>query len=154
MSETAINIILIIVLVAAVFYNIYARFRRSMRSPMGRVISILGNLKKNAKLLDTPPSSRGMDRLKTDAWHRSKEHIGFLPDDIQHGLAKTFGICDEINDRIDSARKFKSSSYLAGIDLSHLAEPLSRSREQLQEWAKENIYNPEYSPPKRRRLFG
>ena len=48
-------------------------------------------------------------------------------------LAHTFEMTEEFNERIDAAKKFKSNSYMAGIDVSKLKEPLAKSKQQLKE---------------------
>ena len=154
MSETTINILLGVIVFLALVYNIYARFRRQMKSPLGRVISIHGNIKKNQKLVDSFDFHRRVEKLKTAAWTKNKDRIDFLPQEMRTILSQVFAMCEEINGRIDAARKFKSESYMSIVDVSKLKEPLARSRQQLKEWVQENMMNPEYAPKKRRGLFG
>lgn len=153
MSETAIWTVLGILLVLSLAYNIYTRIRRQMRSPLGRVISIHGNIKKNEKLVDNIAFHSGMERLKTAAWTQNKDEMGFLPEGLRTMLSQTFQMCDEVNVKIDDARRLKSNSYMAGVDVSRLKEPLARSRKGIKDWVLENMHNPEYSPKRRRTLF-
>ena len=153
MNESAIRILIIVLLVLALAYNIFSRFRRQMKSPLGRVIGIHGNVKKNEKLVDNFTFHRGVKKLHTDAWTRNKDLIGFLPQELQTMLSETFKICEEVNGRIDEARKFKSDSYMSVVDVSKLKEPLARSKQQLKEWVQENMMNPAYAPKRRRGLF-
>ena len=68
-------------------------------------------------------------------------------------LSRTFEMAEEVNERIEAAKKFKSDSYMAGIDVDKLKEPLAKSKQQLREWLEANMQNPEFMP-KRRGLFG
>jgi hypothetical protein len=154
LSDTLIRIILVVAVVLALAYNIYNRFRRQMKSPLGRVISIHSNVKKNEKLVDNFTFHRGVEKLKTDAWTKNKDKIDFLPQELRTSLSQTFGMCEEVNGKIEDARKYKSDSYMSGVDVSKLKEPLAKSRLQIKEWVQENMMNPEYSPKKRRGLFG
>lgn len=147
------NIILIVVMLLMLVLAIYIKSRRELRTPLGRVIVIFSQVKHNVKLVENFGYHHNVGRLKTGAWNRNKDRVAFLPQDLQETLAHTFEMSDEVNQRIDAARKFKSDSYMAGIDVEKLKAPLARSQQQLQEWLQANMSNPEYLP-KRRGLFG
>jgi hypothetical protein len=131
----------------------FVKIRRSMKAPLGRVALILAAINSNEKLVDNFGFHRGTGRMKTGPWKKNKDKVDFLPQELRMMLEHTFEMSEEINDRIDAARKFKSDSYMAGIDVSKLREPLAESKLQLQEWLQENMQNPEYQPKKRRGIF-
>ena len=91
--------------------------------------------------------------MKTGAWAKNKDKVEFLPQELRMTLSQVFKMLEDANGRIDAARKFKSDSYMAGIDVSKLKEPLARSKEQLVEWLQANMNNPQYQA-KRRSLLG
>ena len=41
--------------------------------------------------------------------------------------------------RVDSAKMYQSNSYLFGVNIERLQEPLAESREGLEEWLKTNM---------------
>jgi hypothetical protein len=141
------TVIIIVVLVVGLVLTLGLQFWRMSRSPMGKVLRITNNIKFNEKL-NRDFGYNSVKKFKTGAWMKNKEALDFLPEELLVELDKLFYQLAEINDRIDSAIKFKSNSYLASIDADQLTEPLIECRDQLQAWITENIHNPEYLPKK------
>jgi len=150
----SINIFMGLALLAALALNIYVKYHRSKKTPLGRVASILMNLNHNEKFVESFSYSHKIGRMRTAAWYKFKDKIDYLPRELWQLLEKVFEMSEEINDRVNSARKFKSDSYMAGIDISKIKEPLADAKGQLQYWLQENMNNPEYQPKRRRGLFG
>ncbi len=153
MGETSINIILIIVIVLVLILNIFLKGRRSLKTPLGRAVSILADINRNEKLVENFSFHHGVGKMRTSAWKKNSNRVDFLPQELLMTLSKTFEMAEEVNERIEAAKKFKSDSYMAGIDVDKLKAPLAKSKQQLQEWLEANMHNPEYMP-KKRGLFG
>jgi len=153
-GESGINIILIIVVILFLALNVYIRSRRSGGAPLGRVVSIFAAVNHNEKLVGNFGFHRSAGKLKTGAWRKNKDRVDFLPQELRMTLSQVFEMSEEVNERIEAARKFKSDSYMAGIDVSKLKAPLAQCKQQLQEWFQENMQNPEFQPKRRRGLFG
>ena len=153
MNETVINILVGVALVLALVFNGYMKYRRNQKQPLGRVTSILVDVNQNVKMVENFGFHHGAGRMKTGAWSKNKEKVEFLPQELRMTLSQVFEMLEEVNGRIDAARKFKSDSYMAGIDVSKLKEPLARSKERLAEWLQANMNNPQYQA-KRRGLLG
>jgi len=153
MGETSINIILGIIIFLFLIFNVMFRKKRADKTPLGRVVGVFADVSKNEKMVENFGFHRGAGKLKTGSWQRNNGRIDFLPQELRMTLSRTFDMCAEVNERIEAARKFKSDSYMAGIDVSKLKEPLAKSKKGLSEWLQENMQNPEYMP-KRRGLFG
>ena len=79
MSETSINILMILLLIAAMGLNIYVKYRRSRKSPLGHVAAILIDINRNEKNLDNFAYNRQAKKMKTGAWKSFKDDIEFLP---------------------------------------------------------------------------
>jgi hypothetical protein len=154
LNETVISILVWVLLVVVLALNIYLKIRRSIKAPLGRVALILAELNRNEKMIENFGFNQRAGKLKTGAWRKNKDRVDFLPQELRMILAHTFEMSQEVNERIDAARKFKSDSYMAGIDVSKLKEPIAKSKQQLQEWIQENMQNPEYQPKRRRSIFG
>jgi len=153
LGETGINIIIGVVVLLFLGLNIYVKSRRSLKSPLGRVALILTNINHNVNLVENFSFHHGVGKMRTCAWQKNEDKIDLLPQELRMALSQVFEMCEEVNGRIDAARKFKSDSYMAGIDISKLKAPLADSQKQLQEWLQANMQNPEYQPKRRRGLF-
>ncbi|MFC1942884.1 hypothetical protein ACFLWU_06700 [Chloroflexota bacterium] len=154
MNETAINIFIGAALILALFFNGYMKYQRSKNQPLGRVATVLGDINRNVKLVENFTYHNASGRMKTGNWARNKDKIVFLPQEMRVTLGEVFEMMEEVNGRIDAGKKFKSDSYMAGIDLSKLKEPLAKVKEQLTEWLRANMNNPEYQQKKRGLLSG
>ena len=153
LGQTGINVVLAILIVLLIVANVFFRKRRSEKTPLGMVVGLLTDVHKSEKLIETFSFHWRSEKLRTGSWRRNKAKIDFLPIELQNTLSKAFEMSEDFNERIDAARKYGSDSYLAGIDVDKLKEPLAKGNQQLQEWLEENMQNPEYAP-KRRGLFG
>ena len=149
MSETLTNVLIGVALVLLLGLSVLLQIFRTQRAPLGRVVGILSSIMKNEKYVENFSFQRSIGKLKAGAWKKNKNKINFLPQEMLTSLSKLFEMVEEVNERIDAAIKFKSDSYMAGIDISKLKEPLARNKEQLQEWVQANMNNPEYLPKKR-----
>lgn len=154
MSETTVNVLMGILVVIVLAVNIYVKSRRTSKTPLGIVTGILSAVRHNESLVENFGFQRNVGKFKTIVWKKNKDKIDFLPEDLRRTLTQVFEMSEEINGRIDAAIKFKSDSYLAGIDVSKLKGPIAKSKEPLQEWLQANMNNPEYQPKRRRGLFG
>lgn len=148
------NFIVIAALVLLMAVNFYMRKRRGDKTALGMVAGIIGDIRYNAKLTDSFTFHRGIKKFRTGGWKKGKDKVDFLPQEMMSNLSKVFEMTEDFNQRIDSAKKFGSDSYLAGIDVDKMKAPLAKSDEELTLWFQENMNNPEYAPPKRRGLFG
>ena len=75
-------------------------------------------------------------KFKTGSWLRNRNKLEFLDQSLQNALTDAFGMAEEFNREIGSAKKHKSSSYLANINVEKLRGPLARSQRGLEEWLK------------------
>ncbi len=153
LSETGMNILIGVLIFGLLILNLYFRKRKSDKSPLGGVVGIFTDINKSLKKVENFGFHWQIGKLESGNWQRNKDKVDFLPVDLRSTLDKTFDLVEEVNQRIEAARRHKSDSYMAGIDVDKLKEPLAQSKGQLQEWIQENMQNPEYIPPKRRGLF-
>ena len=133
--------------------NIFFKRRKTEQTPLGIVASIFSEVRHNKNLTETFEYHWQSKKFKTGSWKRNKTKVDFLPQELLATLSNVFDMAEEYNERVDAAKKYRSDSYMAGIDVSKLKEPLAKSQQELQEWYQENMGNPEYAP-KRRGLFG
>lgn len=153
MNDVLITTLAGLALLAALGLNIYVRIRRQFKSPLGKAALIAMDMNRSNKVIENLDQSRGVPALKTGNWKKHKDKIDFLPHELRMELGQVFEMLKEVEEMLNAARRFKSSSYLSGIDVSNIKEPLQKAREHLQDWIQENMNNPEYQPKKRRSLL-
>ena len=147
------NIILIIVIFLFMLGSIFLKKRTTEKTEPGKIFTLLAEINQNLKIIDAFSFTLGVKKFKTDSWQRNRAGLDFLDERLQATLANAFGMAEEFNQRIDEAKKHKSSSYLASIQVDKLREPLAKSKQELEEWFQEN--KDEKEPlPKKRGLFG
>lgn len=141
--------LVIILLIASIFF----RKRKGESAPMIIAMSLLRDVDKNQKLMEAFLFHWKTKKFKTENWEKYNDKIGFLDEELRMTLSDAFDLAEEFNEQIEAARKHKTSSYLAAIQVDKLREPLAESRQGLEEWVQENWGKPELYP-KRRGLFG
>lgn len=134
-------------------FNLYWRQRRAEKTPLGLVVSVLSEVNHNQKVMNNFTTNRKTRKLKTASWRRNRVRADFLPYELKSSLDQASEMAGDVNNRIDTARKRNSDSYMIGVNVEAVKVPLARSQEQLKEWLMENASKPEYAP-RRRGLFG
>lgn len=140
-----------IVIFVLLLANTFLRKRRGERNPAEIALSLLADVKQNQHQMESFNYSKQAGKFRTASWGRNKNRIEFLGQGLQGSLAEAFDTADQFNRDIDSARKYKSSSYLASINVERLRRPLSASKQGLEDWLKDNMGK---GHPARRGLFG
>lgn len=128
------NLIILLPIALLILFNIFFRKRRGERTQPEIVISLLSEIALNQQIMEAFLQKWQTRKFRIDSWQRNKGKLDFLGQELQNNLAKAFSLAEEFNRDIDSARQYKSSSYLAGISADKLSEPLARSRQGLEEW--------------------
>ena len=78
-------------------------------------------------------------KLKIGSWQRNREKIDFLEEGTRNSLKTAFGLAEDFDARIDSAKIYKSDSYLFGISVERMEKPLVKAKEGLEEWLRANM---------------
>ena len=154
MNNTVATVLIIVLFIGVLILNYWVRIRRQLKSPLGMATLILANINYNERRVENFGFHRGAGKMKTGAWKKNKNKVDFLPQELQMSLSQLFDMVEEVNDRIDAARSFKSDSYMSGIDVSKLKAPLAENKERLYDWIQDNMNNPAYQPKRRRTLLG
>lgn len=148
------NIIVIVAIILFMLGSIYLRRRTATgKTEPETVASLLSEVEQNLKLVDAFSFRLKTKKFKTGSWNRNKARLDFLDQDSQSALARAFGIAEESNQKIDDAKKHKSSSYLASIELDKLKDTMTKSKQELERWLQENKDKTEMFP-KRHGVFG
>ena len=148
-QNVALIALVLLVFVASIFF----RKRKGESAPMIIAMTLLRDVDKNQKLVQAFHFNWKTNKFKTGNWEKYGDKLGFLDEELQDVLSKAFSLAEDFNERIEEAKKRKTSSYLATIQVDKLSVPLSKSREGLEQWVQDNWGKQELYP-KRRGLFG
>ena len=147
------NIGLIALVIIFFIFSLFFRKRKGSDAPMIIAMTLLRDVDKNQKLVQAFHFNWKTKKFKTKNWKLYSNKLGFLSEELGKYLSATFMMAEDFNERIEEAKRHKSSSYLATIQVDRLSVPLAKSREGLEQWVEENWGNQELYP-KRRGLFG
>ena len=127
----------LIIVIALSF--ITRRHKPAEKTPQEIASSLLMDVMANQKALDKFDTQRRPKKLKMGSWQRNSEKLDFLEPSVRETVVSTFRQIEDFNLRIDSAKMYHSSSYLFGVNIDRMQEPLSKSRQGLESWLKENM---------------
>ena len=126
--------------------------RRGSRVRPEAVQSILYDVKINQALAETF-HVRGKPRIfETGNWQMNKGRVGFLTEPVKKDLNDAFGLVDEYNKQIKTAKKARSDSYKT-LDVTRLKELMDKCRQELEDWMVE-VTGMKELPPKYPTLTG
>ena len=128
------NLIILLPIFLLILFNVFFRRRRGERTQPEIVTSLLSEITTNQQIMEAFIQKWQARKFRTGSWQRNKAKLDFLDQELRNTLAKAFSLVEEFNRDIDSARQYKSSSYLAGISADKLREPLTQSQHGLEEW--------------------
>jgi len=124
----------LIPVIVIILTNVVFRKQKQQKERLTVVRSLLSEINHNQKLMEAFSLQWQTRKFKTGTWKRNKEKIDYIDPGLRYTLADAFEIAEEFNREIDAAKKHKSTSYLAGIRVDRLEEPLARSKQGLEEW--------------------
>ena len=146
------NMIIFIAVLGLILLQFFLR-RRKPQAFHGEIAqNLLMEVKLNQALAETHNRRQKPRRFEVTNWRRYKSKLDFLTQSLQGALSDTFMMVEDFNQQIETAKKFKSASYTASVDVGKLTEPLARSREGLEEWLLANVGRKE-PPPKYPGIF-
>ena len=114
--------------------NVIFRKHKQQQARLTVVRSLLSEINYNQKLMEAFSMQWQTKKFKTASWKRNKDKMDYIDPSLRYTLADAFEITEEFNREIDAAKKHNSVSYLAGIRVDRLREPLAKSKQGLEEW--------------------
>jgi len=133
--------------VAFIVINIFFRKRQEQKRQQQVIRSLISEIDYNQKLMETFLFKWQAKKFKTGTWKRNRDKMDYIDHGLRNTLAGACDIAEEFNSEIEAAKKHKSSSYLAGIQVNRLKEPLARSKQGLEEWLELNKRQKELEKP-------
>ena len=128
----------LIPVVAFIVINIFFRKQQEQKRRQQVVRSLLSEIDYNQKLMETFLFKWQSKKFKTGTWKSNRDKMDYIDQSLHNTLAGACEIAEEFNSEIDAAKKHKSSSYLAGIQVDRLKGPLASSKQGLKEWLELN----------------
>jgi hypothetical protein len=127
----------LIIVIALSF--IMRRRKPAENTPQDIASSLLMDVLANQRALEKFSTLKKPKKLKMGSWQRNSEKLDFLEPSLRDNIADTFRQIEDFNMRVESAKMYKSASYLFGVNIERLQEPLEKSREGLEDWLRANI---------------
>ena len=130
---------MIIPLIGLIVFSIFMRRRKSENTPQDIASSLLSDLNANQGIVEHFDSQTRPTKLRIGSWQRNNNKLGFLDGATSSNITNFFKMAEDFNLQMDTAKKYKTTSYISGINTERMKEPLAKSREGLQEWMKVNM---------------
>jgi len=137
-SEIGKVISYLIPLIMFIIFNVVFKKHREQQRQQAVVKGLLSETDYNSKLVESFSMQSQMKNFKTSTWKRNRDKMDYIDQSLYSTLADAYEIADGFNRDIDAAKKHKSTSYIAGIDVSRLIKPLTKSKQGLEEWIELN----------------
>ncbi|MFO8143814.1 MAG: hypothetical protein R6T78_03965 [Dehalococcoidales bacterium] len=130
---------MIIPLIVLIVFSIFMRRRRSENTPQDIASSLLNDINADQGIIERFGTQTKPTKLKTGSWDRNNEKLGFLDEETRNSVSNFFKIAEDFNQQIESAKTYRTSSYLSNINVERIKEPMNKSKEGLQDWLKNNM---------------
>jgi hypothetical protein len=124
----------LIPVVIFVIFNVFLRKQQEQKRRLEVVKSLIAEMDQNQKLMEAFLLQWQYKKFKTGNWKRHKDKLDYIDQGLRATLASSYGIAEGFNKEIELAKQQKSVSYLAGIKMDKLKDPLAKSRQGLEEW--------------------
>lgn len=143
LSDTATNILFVLGIAFLIAINLFLKSRHQARKPAEMVLSLLSEINHNQKLVEDFQFHLNVKKFKTENWKINKTKMDFLGQSLLTTLDTAFSMTESFNHDIDTAKKYKSTSYLTVISVDKLKELLAKSKQGLEEWLQVNVEKPQ-----------
>ena len=148
------NLPIIISIIVLILLQFFLRRRRSPETnQVGIIQNLINEVRLNNRLADIFDPSKAGKKFMDTSWRLYGNKLDFLERDLQTDVSDTYMMIEDYNQQITSAKKFKSTSYLASIDIGRLKDVLTDTQEGLEEWLMTRTGTDE-TTPKSPSIFG
>jgi hypothetical protein len=137
----------LIPVVIFILFNVFFRKQQERKRQQQVVRSLISEIDYNQKLLEAFLYKWQAKKFKTGTWKANQAKMDYIDQGLRNTLAGAYEIAEQFNSEIEAAKKHRSASYLAGIQVDRLREPLAKSRQGLEEWLELNQRQKELGKP-------
>jgi len=120
-------------LVILILINVFFRKQQEQKRRLAVVRSLLSEIDYNQKHMEAFAFQWQTKKFKTGNWKRNKDKMDYIDQSLHATLTGAYETAEGFNREIDAAKKHKSASYLASIQVDRLREPLAKSKQGLEE---------------------
>lgn len=117
---------------------VFQYFVRKKRSPVLNQQELAQNLaaevRLNQRIAEFFSFEYKARRFLTTTWQLNRNKLDFLDKALQTNISDAFMMAEDYNHQIDEARKYKSTSYMANINIDKLNGLLAKCQEGLEQW--------------------
>ena len=118
--------------------NVFFKKQQEQKRRLEVVRSLLSEISYNQKHMEAFAFQWQTKKFKIGNWNKNKDKMDYIDQSLHATLAGAYKIVEEFNREIDTAKKHKSVSYLASIQVDRLIKPLIKSKQGLEEWLQLN----------------
>ncbi len=134
------NIPFIIMVVGLILLQFFLRRKHTRETkPQDITEGLLSEVRLNLRLAEVFTFSHRASKFMTTTWQINKNKLDFLDQPLQVTLSDAFTMAEDFNQQIAAARKYKSTSYLASIDVDKLKGKLTKSEQGLEQWLQSEV---------------
>ena len=100
--------------------------------------SLLSEVRLNQAMLEFCRVREKPKKFSASNWRINKARLDFLAQSLQVLLSDVYSMAEDFNRQMDVAKRSKTASHIAYLDMEKLKEPLVKSREGLEDWLTAN----------------
>jgi hypothetical protein len=132
--------IIFAVVIFALFWVLTRGRGRGTNTRLQTVINAISNVNDNLKIMEMHRINKeSTKKFKTLDWDIYKTRLSFLDEQAADALKTSYSMMNGFNEKIETARKTKSTGILQEIQIDNLNEPLTKGKQGLAAWLRENI---------------
>ena len=129
------NIPVIAMVIGLILLQFFLRRRRPQEvTHQGIAQNLLAEVRLNHRIAEAYTLGGKTRKFMTTSWQRYKNKLDFLDQSLQVTLSDAFTMAEDFNQQIAAAKKYKSTSYMASVNVDKLKGPLTKSEEGLGQW--------------------
>ncbi len=133
------NIPFILMIIGLFLLQLFLKKRKPETTRQEIVQSLLSEVKLNQALAEGYNLWQKPQKFETVSWQRNKNKLDFLSQPLQVALSDAFIIAEDFNQQIAMAKRQKSASYMANVNVDKVKGLLAKSKQGLEEWLLKNI---------------
>ena len=147
------NIPVIVTVIGLIVLQFFLRRRRPPEtSPREIAQNLLAEVMHDLKTAEAFTFHWQTRKFVVASWQRNKNKLDFLEQSLQISISDAFIMAQDFNQQIAAAKKHKSASYMASVNMDKLKGLLTKSEQGLEQWLTSETGTTE-PPPKTPGIF-
>jgi hypothetical protein len=145
---------IILIIIAILLVWTFFRRKSSATPKLDTAIGIITDVNNNLRVVEVRQAEPASKKKFSDGnWRRYQDKLEFLDAAVVSALKEAFTLVEELNSKIDVAKKNNTLSALQDLPLENLKGLLTTSKKGLADWLKANMQS-ELQNTKRRTWLG